>query len=62
MANRVSTKKMFCPVCNRGRILDVSLRHQGGKIKVHKPEEADRADYFLKCGLCKSQIGISIIK
>lgn len=45
-----------CPICQRGRLLNTDLR----SLRLFRPEQADRAQWFSKCPKCGQQIGIAI--
>ncbi len=51
--------KLRCPLCGRGHLLDEAKRPGTVHAILHKPEEADRASWFLKCPACHNQIGVS---
>ena len=60
MANKeVSQRhKKSCPVCGHGRILDEADRPDVCHVVLLRPEESDHADWFIKCQICKNQIGV----
>ena len=50
-----------CPVCLTGRIIDASEKTDRKKLVTYKPEESDRAEWFVKCPKCGNQVGISFL-
>lgn len=52
-------KKIYCPVCNSGHIMDESTGPTITHAILYKPDESEGANWFLKCPKCKSQIGVS---
>lgn len=51
--------KRCCPVCAKGHLLDEADRPGTVHAILYKPEDAQSADWFLKCPVCKRQIGVS---
>lgn len=47
-----------CPLCLTGRIIDASEKTDKKKIITYKPDEANKAEWFVKCPKCKNQIGL----
>lgn len=52
-------KEKHCPVCHKGHIVDEVVHPGVIHIVLHTPEDSDKAFWFLKCPICKSQIGAS---
>lgn len=54
----VHEKTMLCPVCNKGKIL---FADQGADpIRLIKPGSRQKAKWYVKCQVCKSQVGFSV--
>lgn len=53
-------KKLTCPFCNH-RVIDSEDTVQS-EIRVCKPNELWKPDYYIKCWSCKKEIGIRKIK
>lgn len=49
----------YCPVCSRGRVVDVSVGDI--EIRLLKPGQDEQAVLFVKCPKCKNQIGIGLV-
>lgn len=59
-ANRhLMVLKRSCPVCGRGHVLDESQKPGAFHAILYKPEDAQYADWFVKCPDCRNQIGVS---
>jgi len=56
----LKTRPIKCPVCNKGKIIDVLKDIPYLSIRVYPPLLCDSAKYFVKCPKCGEQIGISI--
>lgn len=54
-----NTTVIRCPSCFKGRIIDASEKTDKRKITTYKPDEADKAEWFVKCPNCKNQIGLA---
>ncbi len=60
MGNRANGIGLFCPVCGRGKIVVAISTKEAKKLCLLKPENADQASWFLKCYVCKNQIGLTV--
>ena len=49
-----------CPICQRGRLLNAAEHTDLRSLRLFRPEQADRAQWFSKCPKCGQQIGIAI--
>ena len=49
-----------CPICQRGRLLNAAEHTDLRSLRLFRPEQADRAQWFSKCQKCGQQIGIAI--
>ncbi len=49
-----------CPVCNRGRLIDIARAGSSHLFMTHPPKSTEQAQWFVKCPVCKKQIGLSI--
>ena len=56
------TRTIKCPVCGKGKVLDASKDVPPQKIVTFKPDEAEYAEWFVKCPKCGCQIGFAIKK
>lgn len=52
-------RKLFCPVCKTGHILDEAKRPGSVRAILYHPDDAANAVWFIKCQRCKNQIGMS---
>lgn len=55
-------KGLKCPVCQEGRILNVPEGTDTRKISLYPPEQSHLAEWFVKCPVCKRQIGAATRK
>lgn len=53
-------KQIKCPICNR-RLIDAEESVES-EVRVFNPAETWKADYYLKCWKCKSNIGLKKTK
>lgn len=53
-------QQIHCPLCQKGRVVDVAAGTDLAKVKLYGPLQADQAQLFLKCPKCGQQIGISL--
>lgn len=52
----------YCPVCARGRVVDVPmLADRNTEICLLKPGQDEQAVLFVKCPKCKNQIGVGLV-
>jgi phage FluMu protein Com len=62
-AQGYDTRKVKCPICNKGKLFDVSMNIVPSNIRTHPPDSNnDGVECFVKCPKCKSQVGVSIIR
>lgn len=54
----VHKKKLSCPVCNFKRLIDADESTKSELIPESRIEPGWVPDYYQKCPVCKSQIGI----
>lgn len=54
---KAGKKVLLCPVCAKGRVLDVADKMGASRIRLLRPENAEQADWFVKCPKCGAQIG-----
>ena len=54
-------KPIGCPLCITGRIIDASEKTNEEKLITYKPNDAEKAEWFVKCPNCKKQIGLRFI-
>lgn len=59
---KVDRRTIRCPLCLRGRLLDVAEGANLPRLALYGPLQADHAQMFLKCPKCGQQIGISLGK
>ena len=53
-------RKLYCPVCTKGHILDEVKRPETVRAILYHPNDAANAIWFIKCHRCKNQIGMSL--
>ncbi len=53
------SKKVICPVCGKGRIIDVDEEAKVEKLPIEKVEAKKKAQFFYaKCPNCKNIIAV----
>ena len=57
-ADQIPRRVIRCPLCSKGRLADVADYPDPLKMTLYGPQQADRAQMFLKCTKCGQQIGI----
>ena len=57
---QVQTRSILCPVCARGKLIKEADDGGASGVSTYPPTLHHRAKYFVKCPVCKSQIGISL--
>lgn len=57
---RQKVRKVLCPLCGTGRIADVPVTADAGRWKLVSAEKTARAELYLKCPVCKRQIGLAM--
>lgn len=55
---RTSEIAMYCPVCTKGKVIVAANQREAERIRLVRPQNADRASCFTKCRSCGSQIGM----
>ena len=55
-------RAIYCPVCHRGRILDVASQTDPAHLRLFGPRQSVKAEWFTKCPKCGSQIGIVFLR
>lgn len=53
-------QQVHCPLCHKGRVVDIAAEIDLSRVKIYGPPQADKAQFFLKCPKCGQQIGISL--
>ena len=53
-------KPIFCPVCFKGRVIDIAIGLDISRLVLYAPHQAHKAQLFSKCPKCGHQIGISV--
>ena len=51
---------LICPICRRGKIIAEDNAAPDDVIFLIPPGSKHKALWHVKCGVCKSQIGISL--
>ena len=62
MKHTVRIKIIKCPLCREGRLLDASEHTDIHALALYPPDKAENAEWFVKCPVCKRQIGMAIRK
>lgn len=52
------SKYKICPVCNRGKLIFENKDSNNTKIRLVRPDNNEKVHWFIKCSVCKEQIGI----
>lgn len=61
MRNQGNARRIIrCPLCQKGRLLDVAVRADLPKLVFYDPSQAELSQMFLKCPKCGQQIGLSV--
>ncbi len=55
---KMSKKKLVCPVCGAGRLMDADASVKSELCEETKMRPSWHADYFAKCYKCGKTIGI----
>jgi hypothetical protein len=55
-----STTYLICPVCHRGKIIAENCNADDIGIRLVPADNKLKSRWHVKCGVCKSQVGISI--
>lgn len=58
MAAQARKKKLACPVCGFGRLIDAGENNKSEMFSEDKMPDGWKPDYYQKCPQCKNQIGI----
>ena len=58
--NQVSRRVVRCPLCLKGRLIDLAVTADPSKLTLYGPQQSNQAQMFLKCHKCGQQIGLSI--
>jgi phage FluMu protein Com len=53
------TKPIKCPMCKRGKLMEITKVIAPFNVKMYKPPEYDSAEILIKCPKCGKLIGIS---
>ena len=53
-------KPILCPVCFKGRVIDIAHGFDISRLMLFAPHQAHKAQLFSKCPKCGHQIGISV--
>jgi hypothetical protein len=51
---------LLCPICHTGKIIAEDNAVADDMICLIPPGSRRKARWYVKCGVCKSQIGISL--
>lgn len=54
----VNLRDIRCPVCLNGKILIEKNTLHDSKLQIYSPNDAENAEWFVKCPKCKNQIGL----
>lgn len=57
---RKPDRAIRCPICQRGRLLNAAEHTDLRTLRLYRPEQADRAQWFSKCPKCGQQIGFAL--
>jgi len=52
-------RSILCPVCARGKLIKEADDGSSSGVSTCPPPSHHRAKYFVKCPICRNQIGIS---
>ncbi len=58
---KYATRALHCPKCGRGRLIDENTSVKS-EMHVVENDEPSPADYYIKCAVCKAQIGVRKIE
>lgn len=60
--NCIKSQPLRCPLCGRGRVIDMGPMASTGQFMLCGPEYVQHAQLIAKCPKCGHQIGIRIIQ
>lgn len=55
-----SSTPLRCPICTKGRLVDLGPQTDRSKLKLIGPLRLDEADLIAKCPKCGEKIGIKL--
>ncbi|HBL84347.1 MAG: hypothetical protein A2Y17_05040 [Clostridiales bacterium GWF2_38_85] len=50
---------VFCPICGKGKIIMEDPDSDDVPLRLILPKSKKKAHWYIKCTVCKSQIGIA---
>jgi len=53
---------VLCPICGRGKIILEEKNSEDVPLRLVLPGSKRKARWYIKCNICKNQIGISVKK
>lgn len=59
--DRQARRPVHCPLCMKGRVIDVAAGVDMSKLMLYGPLQSHKAQLFSKCPKCGQQIGITLI-
>lgn len=59
---RVQIRIIRCPMCGDGHLLDASEKADLRTLRLFPPNRCEDAEWFVKCPLCRRQIGVAVVK
>ncbi len=54
----MTTRPLMCPVCKKGRLLDINIEIEAKTIEKERIPNGDKVDFYAKCWKCSHEIGI----
>lgn len=60
MKTTVHIRNIKCPVCGSGRLLSASKQADLRVLHLYPPDKNENADWFVKCPVCRQQIGMAM--
>jgi ribosomal protein S27E len=60
MITQHATNHVLCPICGRGKIIMEEKTSDEPSLRLVLPGSKRKARWYIKCNICKNQIGITI--
>ena len=51
---------VFCPLCRKGKIIFEDSNTDDVPIRLIVPGSKQKAKWYVKCNVCKQQVGLSL--
>ena len=51
---------VICPLCGKGKLIFEDINADGVPIRLIMPGSKRKAKWYVKCNICKRQVGLSL--